>query len=258
MTTVDVRRRRNPVRLFFSAEPWASTLYLASYLVVGTALFGIVLTVVLTSSVLSIIWIGLPLLVGAAVIVRGCAGIERWRAGLVADLIPGRYRPVRGSGIYAQVKTRWSDPATLRDCGYLVLMYVPLLVLDAVVLAVWLALVGMATVPLWFWSIPLGRRGVVVPHGVMIGYLPNLPAGPHMAFGGADGFGVWIGDLPSALIAALVFFILALLAGYVVVGAARLHATAARSLLGPYVDPLVAAKQVLAQPGPLTGEANRG
>jgi hypothetical protein len=81
-------------------------------------------------------------------------------------------------------------------------------------------------------------------HGVMLGYLPN---GPH----GAGGLGVWIGDRHTALIAAATLFVVAMLFSYVVVGAARLHASAARSLLGPYVDPLAAAKQMLAEPGPL-------
>ncbi len=242
-----LRTYRNPLRMFFSAGPWAATAYLTSYLPVGTILFVVVLTTVVTSYALSITLLGLPLLVGAAVIVRGCAHIERWRARLVTDPIPYAYRPVTEPGLLAQIKTRWADTTTLRDCAYLILMYVPLLALATVVLSIWLALVGMVTLPLWFWSIPHSEGA----HGVMIGYLPNLPDGPYVAFGDG-GFGVWIGDLPSALIAAAVFFVLAVLASYLVVGAARLHARAAQSLLGPYADPLAAAKQVLTEPGPLT------
>jgi hypothetical protein len=64
------------------------------------------------------------------------------------------------------------------------------------------------------------------------------------------GFGVWIGSLPAALAAAPVFFVLACLAAYLVVGVARAHAGAARNLLGPYLDPLAAAKRVLEEAAP--------
>src|SRR3979490_436063 len=87
-------RHRNPLRMFFSTGPAAATAYLLSYIPVGALMFAIVLTVVAVSGTLSIIWIGLPLLVGAAVIVRGCAEVERWRALLVIDPVPSCYRLV--------------------------------------------------------------------------------------------------------------------------------------------------------------------
>jgi hypothetical protein len=235
---------RHPLRMFFSAGPWVAMAYLASYIPIGTVMFGVAVTVVVTSYALSIIWLGLPLLVGAAWIVRGCAQVERKRGLLVADQVPDSYRPVTKPGLFAQIKTRWTDPATLRDCAYLVLMYPLLLVLDTVALAIWLSFLGGLALPLWYWSIPRTWDNGVSDHGVMIGYLPN---GPH----GDGGFGVWIGDLRTALIAAAVFFLLSLLGAYLIVAAARLHRTVARSLLGPRIDPLAAAKRMLAAPGPL-------
>lgn len=250
MSNTDRRKHihRNPVRLFFSAAPWAASCYMASYLVVGTVLFAVVLAVTLVSAVSSILVVGLPLLVGAAGIVRGSAGIERWRARLVAPAVPAEYRPVLGTGVLAQLRTRWSDPATWRDLGYLLLLYVPLLVLDTVVLVVWLALLGLVTLPLWFWSVPYVWDSGATAHGVPVGYVPN---GPHTSFG-PDGFGVWVGDLPTALTVAGVSLVLAVLVAPVVTAAARLHARAAHSLLAPAVDPLAEAKQVLVDRGPIS------
>jgi hypothetical protein len=249
-TTADVHRgrlrvHRNPLRMFFSAGPWAATAYLGSYLFVGTVLFTVALTVVVTSTALTVTWIGLPLLVGAALVVRGCAHVERGRALVAGVPVPASYRSVTSPGLFAQVKTRWADPATRRDCGYLILMFAPLLVLDVVALSIWLSFLGMVTLPLWYWAIPQTWDTGARDHGVMLGYLPN---GPDMADGG---FGVWIGTIQAALVASAVFFVLAMLGAYLVVGAARTHAAVARTLLGPYIDPLAAAKRMLAEPGPL-------
>ncbi len=242
-----LRVHRNPLRMFFSAGPWAATAYLGSYLLAGAVLFSVALTALITSSVLTITWIGLPLQVGAAMIIRGCAHVERGRAVLVGGPVPASYRPVTSPGLLAQVKTRWADPATRRDCGYLILMFAPLLVLDVVALSIWLSFLGMVTLPLWYWAIPQTWENTGVrDHGVIIGYLPN---GPDMADGG---FGVWVGTTQAALATSAAFFVLALLGAYLVVGAAQAHAAVARTLLGPYVDPLAAAKRMLAEPGPLT------
>lgn len=231
----------NPPRLFFSRRPWAATAYLASGLVVLPALFTVAVTVCALAYSLSIVWFGLPMLVGAAGIVRGCAQIERRRAGLVGEPILSAYREVTESGLVAQIKTRWGDPATRRDCAYLMVLFVPLYVLDMFALTVWLVLVGTVTVPLWYWAIPQSWDNGTHAHGIMLGYRAD---GPHSG----AGFGFWVGDLHAALVAAAIFLVLAVFASYLVVGAARLHARVARSLLGPYVDPLAEAKRMLIRP----------
>ncbi|MGJ7907201.1 sensor domain-containing protein [Actinopolyspora sp. H202] len=231
--------------LLLSGRTWAATLYPLSYSVVGTLLFSLVLASVLVAATLSIVWVGLPLLVAVAVLVRGCAAIERWRALLVTDFVPAVHRTVHGRGIMAQLKTRWSDPATFRACGYLLLMYVPLLILDTAVVALWLSVVGMVTVPLWFWAIPQNGG-----HGVMIGYRPEAPNTTSFAFGDGS-FGLWIGDLPTALFAAALFLVLAFLLAHLVVAVSGLHGRVVHSLLGPPADPLETARRTLDEPGPL-------
>jgi hypothetical protein len=236
---------RNPVRMFGSAGPWAATGYLASYLPLGVVFFGVCLVVLVVSAVLNITWLGLPLLIGAAAVVRGCATVERVRARLVGATIPAAYQPVRGTGVFTHLRTRWHDPATWRDCAYLLGLFPALLVLDVVGLAIWLACLAGITVPIWYWSVTTRWSDGSIRHGLAIGVLPNGPDG-------AGGFGVWIGGLPAALVAAVVSVALSLLACYLVVAAARLHRALARLVLGPYVDPLAEAKRVLAGPGPLS------
>lgn len=210
--------RGNPVRQFCSPGPWAATAYLASYLPVGTVCFAGCLVVLLVSAVLNITWLGLPLLIGAAAVLRGGALVERVRATMVGAPVERSYRPVTGTGVFAHLGTRWRDPQTWRDVAYLVGLYPALLALDAIGLGVWLGCLAGVTIPAWSWSVPDD---------------------------------VWIHSVPVAVVVAVVSVGLSLLASYVVVAVARVHRAVTRTLLGPYVDPLADAKRVLAGPGPL-------
>jgi Putative sensor len=238
--------RGNPVRLLVSARPWSAAFFLASYVVLGTVLFVVALTTSVFAAGLSITLLGIPLLVAVAYLIHGCAQVERERIRLLrGELIEGGYEPVAGSGILAALRSRWTDPATWRCIGYLVLLYPPLLALDTAVFALWLGFVGGITVPLWYhWvgtTFPNGESG----HGIAVGYFPHGPDGS-----GAVGF--WIGSLPAALLtSAVCLVLLVFVANQLVIAAANLQTRLARALLGPPVDPLAAAKAVLAGPGPL-------
>lgn len=241
---------RDPVRLVLSGTPWRAAGYLAVYVfVTGWVLFAVAFTAAVTALAFAVTIAGIPLMTAAAEAMRGCANVERVRLShVLSGPVHGRYRPVTG-GLIAQATARWRDPATWRDFAYLVGMWVPLFILDTVVLTVWLALLGMITVPLWYWA-PSGTgahgysgSGPMV-HGVALGYFPHGPYG-HGAVG------VFIGTLPSALVAAAVCLVLFLLFNYVLVATARAHAVVTRALLSPPADPLAPAREVLDQPGPL-------
>ncbi|HEX9336463.1 MAG TPA: sensor domain-containing protein [Pseudonocardiaceae bacterium] len=207
---------------FRGKQLWRATLYLASYVPVGIGLFGCSLAVLIVCYVMNITWLGLPMLVGAAVVLRGCAHVERGRARLVGDPIMPDYQQVSGQGVFAQVRTRWRDVATWRDCAYLVLLFPALLLLDGGTLVVWLTVLAGVALPLWYWSVP----------GTLLGFLtPNLG---------------------TALVLAIAFAALAVFVSRLVLMVASLHAAVARALLGPRVDPLAEAKRMLAEPGPLT------
>jgi hypothetical protein len=239
-----LRLRRDPVRLLLSSGPWSALGYLAGYQLVGWLLFSIALTAGLTSGGLGITLAGLPLLIGAAAVIRWCAQVERLRLRPFCGAVPAGYRSAAGHHLLARVGIHWRDPAIWRDIAYLIGMFVPLVTLDSVVLAVWLVLLAGITLPAWYWA-PWHTINGVRYHGVQLGYFPN---GPH----GHPGYGLYLDTLPKALLAALVCLVGFLLFNYVLVATARAHIAVARNLLAAPVDPLAAAKEVLSRPGPLS------
>jgi hypothetical protein len=245
-----LRLYRNPLRLAVSASPWHAAWYLAVYVfVTGWLLFAVALTTTVTAAVLAITLAGIPLLVAAAGVLRGCAEVERQRLRRVLGVpTRGGYQPVTGKGIVAQLKTRWRDPATWHDVAYLIGLWVPLFMLDTLVFAVWLTFLAGVTLPAWYWA-PHGNAGIgytsnTTVHGVTLGYFPHGPNGP-------GGVGLYVDTLPKALLAAAGFLVLFLIFNYVLVITARAHATVARMVLRAPTDPLAEAKDVLAAPGPL-------
>jgi putative sensor protein len=243
---------RNPLALPFSGSLWRSAGYLAAYVFgTGWLLFAAGFTAVTVAVVTSFTIIGIPVLAGAAGVLRGCANVERGRlAAMVGEPVRGRYRAVTRRGLLAQASTRWKDPATWRDLAYVVGLWPLLFTLDTIVLTVWLALLAGITMPAWYWA-PSGTQahgygahaGPTV-HGLAFGYFPHGPYGP-----GADGF--FIGTLTSSIVGAVICLAGFVLFSYVLVATARLHALAARGLLRAPADPLAAARDVLSRPGPI-------
>jgi hypothetical protein len=245
-----LRLYRNPLRLAVSASAWRAAWYLAVYIfVTGWVLFSAAFTTTVTAAVLAITLAGIPLLVAAAGVLRGCAEVERvrLRRQLTAPT-RGGYRAVTRNGIMAQLKTRWQDTATWHDVAYLIGLWVPLFILDTVVFSVWLTFLAGITLPFWYWA-PHGNAGIgytsnTTIHGVTLGYFPHGPNGPGRV-------GLYVDTLPKAVLAAAGFLVLFLIFNYVLVITARAHAAVARSLLRAPADPLAEAKDVLAGPGPL-------
>lgn len=243
--------RRNPLRLAISAAPWRAVAYLASYLAVSVALFGTAVAAVTATAALAITLAGIPLLVAAAGVVRGCANVGRGLLRQVlAEPVTGGYRQVAEPGILAQVRVRWRDPATWHDLAYLIALWPPLLGLAVFGISIWLTVLAGMTLPFWYWA-PTGNVGLgyinldgVRIHGVALGYFPHGPRG-------SGAVGLYVDTLPKALLAAAGFAALFLIFNYVLVLTARAHAAVSRSLLRAPADPLAAAKDVLARPGPL-------
>jgi putative sensor protein len=240
--------RRDPIRLVLSRGLWRSVWYLLGYLAVGWFLFAIAVAVAVGGAGLSVTLAGLPVLVAAAATIRWCADVERARLRPMVDgPVAGSYRQVAGSGVMAQLRTRWRDPATWRDVAYVVGLFVPLLALGTIVLAVWWASLAAITLPIWY-RFPWQSIHGVRYHGYQLGYFPNGPHGP-------GHWGLYVDTLPKALAVAGVCLILFLIFNYILVLTARAHAAVARGLLGAADDPLREAKDVLDRPGPL---ARRG
>jgi hypothetical protein len=254
-----LRLSRNPVGLLLSPAPWAAFWYLFAYLFTGTVLFAVVLTATTAAVGLCVTIVGIPLLIAAAAVIKGCATAERARLrGVGQDQPTGGYRPVTRPGLLARLTTQWSDPALWRDLAYLLGLYAPLMALNWVALVVWLTILAGITLPVWYryphqtFTIGVNGRSTASSHGIQLGYFPHGPHGP-------GGWGLYVDTLPKALAVAGVCLILFPLFNYVLVAAARLHAAIARALLSPAEDPLLEAKEILRRPGPLqTSIRNEG
>ncbi|MCC2274650.1 sensor domain-containing protein [Streptomyces sp. ET3-23] len=223
MTPLPAGRLRCEVpvlRLPFTSAPWLASCYLASYLVAGSALFAIATAAVVGGLVLSQFTVTVPLVIGSAWIIRICAQAERGRTRLAGLPVPYLYREVTEPGLPAHIRIRCTDPAVVRDCAYLVLLYPVLLLLDTVALVVWLTLIAGITLPLWYRAASLGLPGVDTLSGTLVTCVVSLAMLP--------------------------------LGALLVVTAARLHLAVAQAVLRPLGDPLAQAKRVLATPGPLS------
>ncbi len=241
-----LRLYRNPLRLAVSGGPWRAAAFLAAYVfVAGWLLFAIAFTATVTAAVFMITLAGIPLLVAASGVLRGCASAERARLRQVlAGPVRSGYRPVTRPGIMAQVGTRWRDSATWRDVAYLIGLWPVLFILDTTVLSIWLVFLAGVTVPAWYWAVPETFNNGQSAHGLQLGYFPN---GPH----GRGSWGLFVDTAPKAWLAAACFLAAFLLFTYVLVLTARAHARIACAVLGAPADPLAPAKEVLTHPGPL-------
>ncbi len=232
-----------------AARTWRSAWYLLAYQLLGGLLFIASFTATVVAASLSLTLAGIPLLIAASSVIRGCATLERARLrSIFPGRLPVRYREATTPGLFANARTRWQDPATWHELGYLVGMLVPLAILNSVVLYTWIVLLAGVTLPIWYWA-PVNHyaHGLTV-HGVQLGYFPDGPSG-HGAVG------IYIDTLPKALLAAVICLILFVLFGNVVVATARAHATVAKALLRAPEDPLAEAREVLNRPGPLASVA---
>jgi len=240
--------RTDPVRLLLSASLWRAAGYLLSYLLASVVLFGITLTVAVTAAVLACTVAAVPLLLGAAWVIRGCASFERLRLRLICrEPISGAYPPQPGPGLWRRAKAAWTQGATWRDLGYLAGLWAPLFALDAIVCTLWAVLLAGAALPLWYQharDVCIGSCATQDTAGVMIGHYPHGPHGP-----GAHG--VYVQSVSTALLIAAVAAVLFLLFNYVLIAVASLHGRVARAILRTPADPLAAARSVLTAPGPL-------
>jgi hypothetical protein len=229
-------RFRAPLALLFSPAPWTATWYVFCSMVLGAVSFAVAFSVLVTGAVVGWLWVGLPLLAAGLAVTRAMATVERHR---IRPPIPAPYRPVRKHGLRARLGERLRDPATRRDVVLLVALWVPLFVFDTVALTVWLVSVALISLPIWYRYVPNTFDDGATAHGVAFGSFPN---GPH----GRGSWGVFVGDLPTALLAAAVGVVLLVTAAdYIVVAAARTHAAISRALLRPPADRPAEDRQLL-------------
>ena len=243
-----LRLRPDPFRLLLSASPWRAAGFLISYLIIAPVLFAVVLTVSVATAALAVTVALVPLLIAAAVVIRGCAELQRalLRQVLTAP-VRGSYPVTGGQGLWRRARARWTSGATWRDVACLAGLFVPFFALDVLVLALWLGLLAGTTLPLWIrhaYDVCLGNCTVQHTQGIMIGRFPH---GPH-ALGAS---GIYVDTVSSALVVAAICAAAFLLFNYLLVVAARLQGRVLRAVLRTPADPLAPVRHVLSTPGPL-------
>lgn len=245
-----LRVYRNPLRQVCSASTWRAAGYLASYLIISGVLFGAALTTAVLAAVTCFTLAGLPLVIGAAYVIHGCAGLLRLMLAQVYAGPAGFSGPPGqapgGTGLWARTRRAWQG-RTWREACLLLGLWPALFALATAALTVWLVLLAGITLPLWYRAhlgLCFGDCGNSGTSGVAFGHFPNGPLGH-------GGHGFYADTLPRALLVAACCAILFLLFSYLLVAAARLHGRVTLALLRPSGDPLAAARNVLAGPGPL-------
>jgi hypothetical protein len=105
-----------------------------------------------------------------------------------------------GSAVFAAlagVAREWRDRAAWRQLGRATSLWLPLGLLDTVLLSVWGWFLGMITLPAWYWVPWMDVHGQRF-HGYQLGFwFPHGPSGPGTV-------GVFIDTLPKALLAAAI------------------------------------------------------
>ena len=100
--------------------------------------------------------IGLPLIIGCAILFRWTAELDRRNtAWFLRRPVRARYREP-GSGFMALLGSALRDPQTWRDLVWLVLHSVVGFVFGCIAIGLVLLVAGIATLPAWYWTLPDG------------------------------------------------------------------------------------------------------
>jgi signal transduction histidine kinase len=114
---------------------------------------------------LTVIWIGLPVLMGVMLLVRGLATLERSRLGAVL----GRpmphpvYKRAAGPSFWRRVLTPLGDAQSWLDLLHAMFRFIPSTIAFCFAVTWWAGAVGGLTVPLWDWAIPRGPDNTDLP-----------------------------------------------------------------------------------------------
>jgi hypothetical protein len=143
----------------------------AGYLTAGLLTSIVALTVWVTAVTLSLslalFIIGLPVMLASAVAFRWTAELDRRNVSLLMGRrVRGRYRPHRSRTLLGRLAATWSDPQCWRDLGWLIVHSIVGFAFGVVALSLIVSVLGLATLPIWYWAIPDGgvRFGLWTAH----------------------------------------------------------------------------------------------
>jgi hypothetical protein len=183
----------------------------AAYLTLGmltsVVAFGVWVAALTVSLTLAIFVIGIPVVIASAYALRWTAELDRQNAALVFGRpVRGHYRSHGGHSLGARVVNTVRDPQVWRDLAWLITHSVVGFAFGVLALSFVATVVGLAVLPLWYWSIDDGIQ-----------------------------FGLWnVHSLPVALATALLAIPTAWITAWLMRGMAKLHASLAVELLGRY------------------------
>lgn len=220
-TRIDRRSSlRNPFKLWISAEPWLSLIFMLSSFVLGVFWFVTLVTLLAVGGSMAFTLVGIPVLIGTYFLWTGGARLERLRVkALLGTTIDDPYLPVpEGVSFWQRWKTRLTDPHTWLDLLYLFLLF-PIGIAQFVVAVVVTSVAfTFVTAPLWFWAVNDFQYQV------------------------GSGTSGEIDTLPEALLVAVLALPLLLAMPYIFVGIGRGHAWLARALLGTDREAILSAR----------------
>ena len=142
---------RNPLRMFFSAEPWLALVFMFASFALGVAWFTVLVTLISTGFGMAITLVGIPILIGTLFLWMYGAKFERLRVRLLLGVpIPDPYAPVPQEGnLWDKLKARLVDRFIWQDLLYLFLLF-PIGIAQFVVGVTVIATVGASlTAPIW-------------------------------------------------------------------------------------------------------------
>ena len=180
--------------------------YLSIGLLTSIVALAVWITAVSVSLSLAVFIVGLPVIVGAAYVMRWTAELDRRNAALVFG------RPVRAhytahseASFLGRVGATLRDSRMWRDLAWLITHSVVGLAFGVVAVSLVASVLGIAALPFWYWAIPDGVQ-----------------------------FGLWTADtLPLAILSAFLAVPAGFVSVYLLRGMTRLHAALAVELLGP-------------------------
>ncbi len=180
--------------------------YLTAGLVTSVVAFGIWVTAVTLSVTLALFIVGLPVMLASAVVFRWTTDLDRRNVSwFVGRQVRGRYQDHRAETLFGRLAATFRDPQTWRDFSWLSVHSILGFAFGVAAVTLVGTVLGLATLPLWFWALP----------------------------DGAD-FGLWSADnLPLALASAFLALPGAALTVLALRWMAWTEALLAASLLGP-------------------------
>ncbi|HEU4348625.1 MAG TPA: sensor histidine kinase [Actinoplanes sp.] len=120
---------------------------------------------------LSLIWIGVPLLIGVMLLARGLATVERARiAPVIGRRMPHpHYKRPSGPGFWPRLLAPITDGQSWLDLLHAMFRFIPSTIAFCFTLTWWAVALGGLTFPLWDWSVPRGPDNTDLPELIGLG-----------------------------------------------------------------------------------------